>query len=126
MAKKKALPTKTCEDCVHEYACKCWTTGRALSPENASKCSAFETVKDTAGYLIGKMDGQKAAQPKWISVEERLPEIGRTVICCAKGYIPLIGTGWYDANLNMWHLDFVNNRPVTHWMPLPAPPKEKR
>lgn len=64
-------------------------------------------------------------QPKWISVEERLPETGLFVICCAKGYLPRIGTGWYDSNLKIWHLDFASYHPVTHWMPLPKPPKEE-
>lgn len=95
---------------------------------NCSKGCPYNPIRDCGNDLysdaLAYIQRLEAAQPKWISVEERLPEIGRTVICCAKGYIPLIGTGWYDANLNMWHLDFVGKRTVTHWMPLPSCPEE--
>ena len=64
---------------------------------------------------------------KWISVEDRLPEKGECVltfephcidnpdkgICCS-----VVGSGFTDKKSNgtPW---------VTHWMPLPEPPKEK-
>ena len=72
MARKpKQTPVKTCADCVHEYACKGWTHGQELSPENASKCDAFETVRDTAAYLIGKMEASEGCstteEPKGLS-----------------------------------------------------------
>lgn len=60
---------KTCADCVHEYACKVWTNGRVLADENAAKCPEFKTVRDTASYLIGKMEGEKTAlSGVWIPV----------------------------------------------------------
>lgn len=59
---KRTKPKKTCSDCIHEYACKVWTCGRELSPENASKCPAFETVQESAAYYIGRLDGRKEAE----------------------------------------------------------------
>ena len=68
---------------------------------------------------------------KWISVKDRLPEIDILVLCCSlKSLSPTYG--WYNGNF--WS---VNDEPnhfkdkidrisfITHWMPLPAPPKEK-
>lgn len=62
MKKKEKALAITCEDCIHEDACKCWTCGRVLADENAARCPAFETVKGSAAYYIGFLDGQKAKE----------------------------------------------------------------
>jgi len=66
--------------------------------------------------------GYKAAAPKWISVKDRLPKYGVGVLvtsggpgCTIAGYFE--GSGFYNGHLE----DVV----VTHWMPLPEPPKEE-
>ena len=72
-AKQDKKPMKTCADCVHESACKVWTNGRALADENAAKCPEFETVRDTASYLIGKMEGAESVVfPKEVVVKLEL------------------------------------------------------
>lgn len=58
-------------------------------------------------------------QPRWISVEERLPEEDGFYLV----YGPFIyrDTKWYDRknfSQYFWKHD------VTHWMPLPEPPEE--
>lgn len=54
---------------------------------------------------------------RWISVTERLPEETRDeyvlVVCDYYGKIKV-------ETRKMWHIDAC----VTHWMPLPQPPKE--
>ena len=72
------------------------------------------------------------AEPKWISVKERLPDNDRMVI----GYTPCDGymfVGYYveDRNWKQWYIvtamrstKYMTKR-VTHWMPLPEPPKEE-
>ena len=73
----------------------------------------------------------EAKVPKWISVEEQLPENGRMVI----GYTPCDGfmfVGYYVENRNwkQWYIVTVMRstkymtKKVTHWMPLPEPPVE--
>ena len=63
--KKKQEAQRTCEDCIHEYACNMWNIG-TLHNTDASGCGIYTTVKDSAAYLIGKMDGEKGvAQVKW-------------------------------------------------------------
>lgn len=75
------------------------------------------------GYDTGYRAGQKAAQPKWISVEERLPEEGVSVLiygfgCMDIGWI--IDTGWRSEYISDY-----DKGEITHWMPMPEPPKEE-
>lgn len=59
---------------------------------------------------------------EWIPVSERLPEDGDVVIIWVTSYMEL---GWYDADVAAWKSEYVNDYEgdVTHWMPLPQPPK---
>lgn len=65
-----------------------------------------------------------AAQPKWISVEERLPEDGTFALFhYAKNGENTMDVGcYYDYGMFMVDGHSVN---ATHWMPLPEPPKEE-
>ena len=67
------------------------------------------------------------AKPKWIPVTERLPNAHDSCIVYRKGtfghfsmlrYTPALGFHFYDSE---WGDVTVDN--VTHWMPLPEPPK---
>lgn len=85
---------------------------------------------------------------EWISVEDRLPEIGDWVLlfvyrgtwldsngsdygkhcCCVGGYKGPRGKdeGWRDNDIPTWNQfgpDYYTSNDVTHWMPLPEPPK---
>jgi len=72
----------------------------------------------------GYQAGVKAAQPKWISVEERLPETDQCVMYVDDGEVAFrIVRGWALREL----CEFPEHREVhrvTHWMSLPEPPKE--
>ncbi len=71
-------------------------------------------------------------RPRWISVEERLPEINRAVLAyilwddgermtCFGCHMK---TRWF-----LWHSDLgelLKDFMVTHWMPLPEPPVLQR
>lgn len=60
---------------------------------------------------------------EWISVKERLPE--DDIVCIlTDGVSDAIG---YRGKVFGWHLmwtDYLEESKVTHWMPLPEPPKE--
>jgi len=67
--------------------------------------------------------------PKWISVEERLPEVAEKVLTYNGNFV---SENWLctvidkDGTRKMWAY---SDGFVTHWMPLPkapAPPKEGR
>lgn len=64
---------------------------------------------------------------EWIPVTERLPEMGKKVLCCGvKGgrfiaELSELGKG----NLYWTKRDGKGCPTATHWMPLPEPPKEE-
>ena len=73
---------------------------------------------------------QLAAQvPKWISVEERLPEYTGYFLCYVERYdvIDVIHYSARNKAFNAWDENFSPDCviAVTHWMPLPEPPKEE-
>lgn len=57
---REKSPIRTCADCIHEYACAMWNVGN-IHNADASGCANYETVKMSAAYFIGKMDGEKGA-----------------------------------------------------------------
>lgn len=69
---------------------------------------------------------------KWISVEDKLPKLNDLVICfCDNGFI---NAGYLcypgtkeDFNLcstGLLKYFSCGDRKITHWMPLPEPPKD--
>ena len=75
-----------------------------------------KTLGDIADHLIA----HGVTVQEWISVDDRLPEKDEIVIICTdKNFIyagELIGDTWFLDN-DSW------TATVTHWMPLPEPPK---
>lgn len=74
---------------------------------------------------------------EWSSVLDRLPKrmANKVIVCCKNGYV---GFGhyedykgektWYNLEsgkpFSAWDVDEDDDHTVTHWMPLPEPPKE--
>ena len=63
---------------------------------------------------------------EWISVKDRLPEAGEYVVCIAKRnpfsrFMPMVAriekNGWVNPITEQYISE------VTHWMPIPQPPK---
>lgn len=67
---------------------------------------------------IGATDTNVGHNSEWISVKERLPEIGQSVLVYASKYYPVVECRDLVAYMKMG-----NYTGVTHWMPLPEPPK---
>lgn len=68
---------------------------------------------------------------KWISVKERLPRLHTDVlvyrrsVCRMGGYSSIEYVTLGHGEVPMWSNDFQTwKSEVTHWMPLPEPPKE--
>jgi len=63
----------------------------------------------------------------WISVEERLPEAFVTVIVCdaAPHTIVEVGAGYMREPGKWSAYPLCHKIVVTHWQPLPAPPKRE-
>ena len=65
--------------------------------------------------------------PQWISVNDRLPEAGGYVVCIAKRnpfsrFMPMVARIEKNGWANPITEQYISK--VTHWMPLPEPPKE--
>lgn len=84
--------------------------------------SAIQSNRPTSGYtmLCEALDMAVAAlreqeERMWIPVTERLPDAGKDVIIYSK--IDGVCVDYYDGDMfGYWD--------VTHWMPMPKPPKE--
>ena len=97
---------------------------------------AIEELQQTAGHY------EEAARayfrdvcyylermPKWIPVTERLPEsMHEYVLCCGeKGgqFVGWVGEGVIVNGKTRAFQHDGRGRHITHWMPLPQPPKEE-
>ena len=60
----------------------------------------------------------------WIPASERLPEVGGSyIVHTATGHVTT--SHWYPPNAKTGFSGYFapRNRIITHWMPLPTPPK---
>ena len=80
------------------------------------------------GDIAEKLISNGATVQEWISVKDRLPEAGGYVVCIAKRnpfsrFMPMVAriekNGWVNPITEQYISE------VTHWMPLPVPPKGK-
>ena len=78
--------------------------------------------------LTEKVAQLEAAQPKWISVDERIPDVGEKVMICGAKNGMQVGAfrGLLNpGNIRKWWWWKKNTiLEVTHWMPIPQMPKE--
>jgi len=105
--------------------------------EDAFYTAPFVTSGKSLGIILDALQGIPAllaeVERRWIPVSERLPDIeagctgsALVLVCrygaeagpCIINTAYLCGEDWYDEN---GYYQFLG---ITHWMPLPAPPKE--
>ena len=79
-------------------------------------------TENLASYLIAN----GVTVQEWISVYDELPEVGGYVVCIAKRnpfsrFMPMVAriekNGWVNPITEQYISE------VTHWMPMPEPPK---
>ena len=77
-------------------------------------------------YLADHLISNGVTVQEWISVDDRLPEVGGYVVCIAKRnpfsrFMPMVAriekNGWTNPTTEQYISE------VTHWMPLLEPPK---
>ena len=79
--------------------------------------------EEKIGRIADHLISNGVTVQEWISVKDRLPESGKEGV--------LIGLRWGEVDIgwcedDRWRSEFVNeyeDGEVTHWMPLPNPPK---
>jgi hypothetical protein len=124
--------SKTPEEMAEEYLDKNYE----LDPHFPADVQG-DKLPDRQAARPAFLAGYKAAQ-QWISVKDRLPEegVGWTMVygCILSRWS--VQPGFYDRQREEWISRFINGyedeegyarlESVTHWMPLPAPPKEEK
>ena len=92
----------------------------------AIRSYARATDNETLAEDIYNWVGKGEPVQEWISVNDRLPENGGYVVCIAKRnpfsrFMPMVArikkNGWANPITEQYISE------VTHWMPLPQPPK---
>lgn len=106
-----------------------WALNETLD-EAADAIEELSREIDIDNAAITAMD---AAMPRWIPVTERLPEDARDVLVCygfthdgvmtERRFMGVIEYFAFDAVPHWQHES--TGLTVTHWMPLPEPPKEE-
>lgn len=111
--------------------CRYCFDGNCISADKYENCQLTDLHCEIAKLTVD-LDNAKS---EWISVEERLPEITETVLIAYKekwewetewifdvdvGSLDITGREW-----NTYH-DLYEGQElhITHWMPLPEPPKK--
>lgn len=75
-------------------------------------------LRDAAADVT-RLAAEAAVERDWISVEERLPEPGVDVFAAYRDRHINMGTAGDD-----WLEEDIEDGNITHWMPLPEPPRE--
>lgn len=88
--------------------------------ESCENCNEYDKEKHSCPKFCRVIrETVDEIKPKWIPVTERLPDDMKRVLVYSKiqgirtDFLCHYGSGWYRTTL------------VTHWMPLPEPPKEE-
>ena len=126
MSKGKQIDQKQVVQMARDICCK------SDKPENCKDCDAMWCKAQLHAFRAHKAGYRK--QSEWISVEERLPRYNETVLV----YRPTMGEkiladtykGYYNEDTGDWEEGWVKfgqnsigMNVITHWMPLPEPPK---
>ena len=85
------------------------------------KCNFYDDVRKDARDELAKKAAEEPRCGKWISVKDKLPPKGINVIVCTTSRNIAIDYR-YGNSEDVGRTEFRYS--VTHWMPLPEPPKE--
>ena len=128
----------SCESCKLWDGYKCCLKGECSAQTRLQAADAIEDLsaavegyESSTNMVLVEKDGETVIefQPKWIPVTERLPEIHTMVLVMDKAHDMAVGSleKLWDGEVWVCPFDDVEDEQclVTHWMPLPEPPKEE-
>lgn len=100
----------------------------------------YREARDMAIAALRELDAKEKPMNEWISVKDRLPEDEQEVLVIAHGWdgrLVYVGShkrveaqkSWLTGITNessewsLWGWSYLKEPIVTHWMPIPQPPK---
>ena len=75
----KENPERACEECIHFFACS-KQCGVPMAQGSATGCECYETVKSSAAYFAGTLDGAKQEIPSRLRELAEADKDGRVVV----------------------------------------------
>ena len=95
--------------------------------ENVKMSDELLKQLKNAPIMICKSEPSIETVQEWVSVEDELPKTGEYVVCIAKRnpfsrFMPMVARIEKNGWVNPMTEQYISE--VTHWIPLPNPPKE--
>lgn len=92
-----------------------WQFWQAATASKQVEIDALRAALEASEKRVAELEA-----PRWISVDNKLPEVGTLTLC----RISLKSRPHDAQTMVVRYFDNIESTLVTHWMPLPAPPKE--
>ena len=98
-------------------------------PEYLMRDDAMHVIDSIPAADVVEQEQESKPTNGWISVNDRLPEVGGYVVCIAKRnpfsrFMPMVAriekNGWVNPITEQYISE------VTHWMQMPEPPQTER
>ena len=95
-------------------------------PEYLMKDDALHIIDSFPAADVVEQEQESKPTNGWISVNDRLPEVGGYVVCIAKRnpfsrFMPMVARIEKNGWVNPMTEQYISE--VTHWQPMPEPPK---
>ena len=95
-------------------------------PEYLMRDDALHVINSIPAADVVEVEQESKPTNGWISVKDRLPEVGGYVVCIAKRnpfsrFMPMVARIEKNGWVNPMTEQYISE--VTHWMPIPNPPK---
>jgi len=117
---------KACDRCKYGNEMYCYADDCSNDAKWQHEAEALALIGEDTN-VPASADGTNVGHKSggWISCKDRLPNHYEEVLVVSK-LENIVYFAWYDADISMFmgHSHMWTTREVTHWMPLPKPPKE--
>ena len=91
-------------------------------------CEYSEAINEAVSLLVkqGERIAELEAQARWIPVTERMPQQFVSVLACipCEHPLPMVKEAYFANGCWATRMAIFSDKDVSHWMPLPEPPKE--